>query len=168
VCANDWDDLVIGLAHELEITDRVTLATVTDLRMGGETDPRRVARRVWPLDAIADRWTEFVREHRSTVDLLTRSAASSSVEEMSSLLACAVGFVAAFQACMENDPLLPPELLPARWPGIKGRRLLIEANQAIGTLRTRKQIPALFGQFDDVMREARASVLTPGSAKRKR
>jgi hypothetical protein len=42
VCANDWDDLVIGLADELHITDRVTLATATRLRVGGESDPKRI------------------------------------------------------------------------------------------------------------------------------
>jgi phenylacetic acid degradation operon negative regulatory protein len=166
VCANDWDDLVVGLAAELDITDRVTLATATQLRVGGESDPKRIARRLWPLEEIADRWTDFVADHRRTVDLLTQSAASSSPDELPSLLASAIGFVATFQHCMEHDPLLPPELLPGRWPGVTGRRLLVEANQAIGILRARTKIPALFGQFDDVMREAGASVELPGLSRR--
>jgi phenylacetic acid degradation operon negative regulatory protein len=161
ICANDWDDLVVGLADELDITDRVTLASASRLRVGGESDPKRIARQLWPLADIGDRWSEFVRDHRRTVDVLTRSAASSSPDQLSSLLATAIGFVASFQSCMESDPLLPPELLPSRWPGATGRRLLIEASDAIGTLRARTKIPALFGQFDNVMREAEASVSLP-------
>jgi phenylacetic acid degradation operon negative regulatory protein len=166
VCANDWDDLVIGLADELDITDRVTLATASRLRVGGESDPKRIARRLWPIDEIGERWTEFVHDHRRTVDVLTKSASTAAGDDLSSLLASAIGFVAAFQTCMENDPLLPPELLPGRWPGVTGRRLLIEANHAIGILRARTKIPALFGQFDDVMREAGASVDLPSLSRR--
>jgi phenylacetic acid degradation operon negative regulatory protein len=161
VCANDWDDLVVGLADELDITDRVTLATTTELRVGGESDPKRIARRLWPLDEIGNQWSTFVRDHRRTVDLLTRSAASSSPDRLPSLLATAIGFVAAFQTCMEFDPLLPPELLPSRWPGVTGRRLLIDAGDAIDTLRSRTKIPALFGQFDNVVRDAGATADVP-------
>jgi phenylacetic acid degradation operon negative regulatory protein len=161
VCANDWDDLVIGLADELHITDRVTLATATRLRVGGESDAKRIAQHLWPLTEIGEQWTEFVRDHRRTVDRLSRSAASSTPDQLSSLLATAIGFVASFQSCMESDPLLPPELLPGRWPGATGRRLLMEAADAIDTLRARTEIPALFGQFDNVMREAGASIDLP-------
>jgi phenylacetic acid degradation operon negative regulatory protein len=166
ICANDWDDLVVGLADELGITDRVTLATATNLRVGGESDPKRIARRLWPLAEIGEQWAEFVRDHRRTVDLLSRSAASSSTDQLASLLATAIGFVASFQRCMEADPLLPPELLPSRWPGGVGRRLLVEANDAIGTLRARTKIPALFGQFDDVMRDASVLVNLPSLSRR--
>jgi phenylacetic acid degradation operon negative regulatory protein len=166
VCANDWDELVIATAEELAITDRVTLATANHLRVGRESDPKQIASHLWPLTEIGDRWSEFVREHRGTVDLLSRSAASSLPDQLPSLLAKAIGFVASFQACMEADPLLPPELLPSRWPGAKGRRLLLEANDAIGTLRGRTKIPALFGQFDDVMREASVSGALPSLARR--
>jgi phenylacetic acid degradation operon negative regulatory protein len=161
VCANDWDDLVLGLADELDITDRVTLATATKLRASGESDPKRIAKQLWPLGEVADGWAAFVRDHRRTVDRLTRLAGSSSPDQVPSLLATAIGFVASFQSCMESDPLLPPELLPSRWPGVPGRRLLVEASEAIGTLRARSKVPALFGQFDNVMRDAGASVNLP-------
>jgi phenylacetic acid degradation operon negative regulatory protein len=153
VCANDWDDLVIALAEELGIPDRITLATASRLQVGDESDPKRVAKQLWPLDDIAVGWSEFVRDHRRTVELLKRSASSSSADELSSLLAIAISFVAAFETCMRADPLLPPELLPARWPGVTGRRLLKEASDAIAVLRTRTKIPALFGQFDQVFQQ---------------
>jgi phenylacetic acid degradation operon negative regulatory protein len=160
VCANDWDDLVIGVADELDIADRITLATAKSLRVGDESEARRIAKRLWPCDDIADGWRNFVREQRRTVDLLKRSASSTS-DELPALLAAAIGFVAAFEVCMQSDPLLPPELLPARWPGVGGRRLLIEASEAIAILRERTKVPALFGQFDSVLRQASATVSLP-------
>jgi phenylacetic acid degradation operon negative regulatory protein len=154
VCANDWDDHVLSLADELDINDRVTLATASTLRVGGESDPKQIAKHLWPLADVAAGWSEFVRDHRRTVDRLHRSAASSAPKELASLLAAAIGFVAAFESCMQLDPLLPPELLPVRWPGVTGRRLLIEASEAIAILKERAKVPALFGQFDQVIREA--------------
>lgn len=166
VCANDWDDLVLSLADELGISDRVTLATASTLRLGGESDPKRIAKHLWPLADVATGWSEFVRDQRRTVDRLQRSAASSAPEELSSLLAAAIGFVAAFESCMQSDPLLPPELLPGRWPGVTGRRLLIEASKAIAILKERTKVPALFGQFDHVLREASSANRLPGLSKR--
>ncbi len=154
VCANDWDDLVIAAADDLEIADRVTMASATSLRIGGERDPKRIAKDLWPLANIASGWSAFVRDHRRTVDLLKRSAGSSSPDALPALLAAAIGFVAAFETCMRTDPLLPPELLPGRWPGGTGRRMLVEASHAIAILKERTKVPALFGQFDHVLREA--------------
>jgi phenylacetic acid degradation operon negative regulatory protein len=166
VCASDWDDLVLSLADELGIGDRVTLATANTLRVGSESDAKRIAKHLWPLADVATGWSEFVRDQRRTVDRLQRSAASSAPGELSSLLAAAIGFVAAFEACMQLDPLLPPELLPSRWPGVTGRRLLIEASEAIAILKERTKVPALFGQFDHVLREARSAKSLPSLSRR--
>ncbi len=166
VCANDWDDLVINVADELGIADRITVATASALRVSGESDPKRIAKELWPLVDIGIGWTTFVREHRRTVDMLKRSAASSLPDALPALLAAAIGFVAAFETCMRSDPLLPPELLPAKWSGVAGRRLLIEASEAIAILKERTRIPALFGQFDHVLREASQTRAVPALSRR--
>jgi phenylacetic acid degradation operon negative regulatory protein len=161
VCANDWDDLVLEVAQDLGIEDRVTLGSANKLRVGGESEPKRIASGLWPLGEIGAGWSAFTRDQRRTVDMLKRSAASSSPDALPSLLASAIGLVAAFEACMQSDPLLPPELLPARWPGVAGRKLLIDASEAIAVLKQRTRVPALFGQFDSVMREAGARIDLP-------
>jgi phenylacetic acid degradation operon negative regulatory protein len=66
-------------------------------------DPREVARRLWDLDAWADR-----------ADRL-RGAMTPSVEE--SQLARAFELSAAVLRHLQSDPLLPDRLLPPRWPG---------------------------------------------------
>jgi phenylacetic acid degradation operon negative regulatory protein len=132
-------------------------ASVTESpRHGHQTAGRRrvrpegIARRFWPLAEIGEQWAEFVRDYRPTVDLLPISGVIVArpvgvATRNSDRLRCVVSNMYA------PDPLLPPELLPSHWPGVIGRRLLVEAKEAIGTLQARTRIPALFGQFDDVI-----------------
>jgi phenylacetic acid degradation operon negative regulatory protein len=154
VCANDWDDAVIERADELGVTEQVTLFTATRLRVEGESEPRRIAKALWDLDALAERWRQFVRDQRPTVERLGRGVNGIDDDEVRSLLAPAIRLVAAFDTVMHADPLLPPELLPASWPGVAGRRILLRASNAISVLRDRHQLPALFSQYDAVMDEA--------------
>jgi phenylacetic acid degradation operon negative regulatory protein len=154
VCANDWDDLVLDIANDLGVADSVTLAIATRLRVGRETDPKRIAKRLWAIDDLAALWLRFARTHRSTVDRLSKATAKLPGDQLPSLLAGAIGLVAAFDDCMRSDPLLPPELLPKEWPGVAGRRLLLRAAESIKELRRQSNLPALFSRFDDVIRHA--------------
>jgi phenylacetic acid degradation operon negative regulatory protein len=154
VCANDWDDLVLDIAKELGVSDSVSLAVAERLRVGQETDPKRIAKRLWAIDDISARWLGFTRAHRTTVSQLAAATAKLPADRLPSLLAGAVGLVAAFDTCMRGDPLLPPELLPKEWPGVAGRRLLLHAAESIAELRGQTNLPALFSQYDDVMLHA--------------
>jgi phenylacetic acid degradation operon negative regulatory protein len=154
VCANDWDDLVLDIAKELGVSDSVSLAVAGQFRVGQETDPKRIAKRLWAIDEIGTRWIGFTRAHRATVSQLTAATAELPVDQMPSLLAGAIGLVDAFDSCMRGDPLLPPELLPKDWPGVAGRRLLLSAAESISELRHHTNLPALFGQYDDVILHA--------------
>jgi phenylacetic acid degradation operon negative regulatory protein len=154
VCANNWDDLVLTLADELGVAESVSLAVASTLRVGGETDPKRIARRLWPIDDIAQRWRDFVHTHRRTVERLGRATERVTPEQIPSLLADAIGFIVAFDGCMRIDPLLPHELLPKDWPGIAGRRLLLRGAASIEHLRTQTSLPTLFTRYDDVLEQA--------------
>ena len=154
VCANNWDDLVIALAHELGVTDSVSLVVASTLRVGGEADPTRIARRLWAIDEIAQRWRDFVDTHRPTVERIGRAAEHVSGEQLPGLLAEAIGFIVAFDGCMRSEPLLPPELLPKDWPGVAGRRLLLRGAASIEQLRSQTSLPALFSRYDDVLHQA--------------
>jgi phenylacetic acid degradation operon negative regulatory protein len=66
-------------------------------------DPRAVTRRLWDLDAWADRAERL------------RRAMTPSVDE--SDLAHAFEVSAAVLRHLQSDPLLPDQLLPSRWPG---------------------------------------------------
>ncbi|GIG61941.1 putative repressor in the phenylacetic acid catabolism [Longispora fulva] len=125
VSPNDWDDLVDAEAARLGVTAGVTRLTSTDLRVGGESDPVRIAALLWPLDEIAGRYADLAALARALLDDLD---ARSPVE----LLASAVELTGAFTRAMEPDPLLPPELLPRPWPGTTARELCARGLAAIG------------------------------------
>jgi phenylacetic acid degradation operon negative regulatory protein len=164
VCANDWDDLVLDIANDLGVGDCVSLAVAGHLRVGRETDPKRIAKRLWAIDDIGARWLAFTRTHRSTVSHLAAATAKLPAEQLPSLLAGAIGLVAAFDSCMRSDPLLPPELLPKDWPGVAARRLLLHAAKLISDLRHQTNLPALFSQYDDVIQHAAQLQSSPSSA----
>ncbi|MFN6118663.1 MAG: PaaX family transcriptional regulator C-terminal domain-containing protein [Actinomycetes bacterium] len=151
VCAHDWDDMVIDAADDLGLSSRVSLITAKRLRVGGETDERRVARMLWPLDELAEQWRVFVRRHRPAVGRIERIAGSASSPELVETMATVIALVAEFDECMRVDPLLPAELLPREWPGVAGRNVLLRAAGPISVLRQRTELPALFGRFDDVL-----------------
>jgi phenylacetic acid degradation operon negative regulatory protein len=60
-----------------------------------------------------------------------------------------------FQAVFNDDPLLPPELLPRPWPGRAARELLLRSRRLAMQLRTSSALPALFRTYDEVIEALR-------------
>ncbi len=56
VCANTWEPYVEEAARRLGAHGALTLLTTTDLRRGDTREPAELARSLWPLQEIADRW----------------------------------------------------------------------------------------------------------------
>lgn len=119
VSANAWEEYVDGVARELGVEPWLTSATTSDLEVGGESSPRRIAERLWPLDAIANGWRSFDAATRQRL----RSRPNSPAEATGRAIATLLDLV----RTIEPDPLLPPELLPGDWPGAAGRRLCLDA-----------------------------------------
>ncbi|MCP9953577.1 hypothetical protein LUX33_37530 [Actinomadura madurae] len=61
VCANAWEPYVEEAAHRLGAHGALTLLTTTDLRRGDTQEPAELARRLWPLQEIADRYHRLSR-----------------------------------------------------------------------------------------------------------
>ncbi|MFE6865863.1 PaaX family transcriptional regulator C-terminal domain-containing protein [Kitasatospora sp. NPDC057692] len=154
VSANDWEPYVGAEVDRLGVRDCVTLLTSTDLRVGGEDDPLAVARRLWPLDELAEGHRRLAALAADRLARLTAEApddAPARVEQ----LAIAVELAAEFTRATEPDPLLPPELLPRPWPGAEARalaadcwRLLRRAEQGAP-----EPGPRFFQRYDALMAE---------------
>jgi phenylacetic acid degradation operon negative regulatory protein len=78
-----------------------------------DADPAALAARLWPLDAWVARATQLVERMAGLVGPLEAGAAD----------ALADGFVLSADVLrhVQADPLLPPPLLPADWPGTELR-----------------------------------------------
>jgi phenylacetic acid degradation operon negative regulatory protein len=84
-------------------------------RRSGLADVQVMVASAWDLDAIEDRYQEFIEEFRVTApaDVLARQ----------------VEIVHAWRRFPAVDPLLPRELLPARWSGLRAARLFADRHQ---------------------------------------
>ncbi|KOG61338.1 repressor [Streptomyces griseoflavus] len=150
VCANAWEPYVEDAAHRLGAHDALTLLTTTDLRRGDTEDPAELARRLWPLAEIADRYHRLGRLARPRLARLTDDTDLCP----SALVTIAVELAAELSRAMEPDPLLPPQLLPHPWPGTQARDLVARCWAALHERDHGRTRPVLFRLYADITREA--------------
>ncbi|MEV7729292.1 PaaX family transcriptional regulator C-terminal domain-containing protein [Streptomyces sp. NPDC087917] len=150
VCANAWEPYVEEAARRLGALDALTLLTTTDLRRGDAQEPAELARRLWSLPEIADRYHRLSRVARPRLARLTGPAELSP----SALLTIAVELAAELTRAMEPDPLLPPQLLPQPWAGAQARELIARCWAALHEREGAEARPVLFRLYADITREA--------------
>jgi phenylacetic acid degradation operon negative regulatory protein len=119
VSANPWEPLISEAVRRLNGSATVTTATTRDLAVNGERDPVRLAARLWPVAEIAERWTRLVAVTQAR---LLHLDAHPDLEP-ADRLRIAIEVAVAFDDAAQPDPLLPPQLLPAPWPGTEARTL---------------------------------------------
>lgn len=151
VSPHPWHTDLDTEAERLGISEHVSTFTTDDLRIAGETDPRRIAARLWPLDEVAERYRGFIETYAAVPDRLQEMRRRGERLTEHDFLPGVLHLAIRFNGCFELDPLLPPELLPRPWPGKEARELLARCRK-IGVLtRQEKGGPALFRVFDDAI-----------------
>ncbi|MFB7675385.1 PaaX family transcriptional regulator C-terminal domain-containing protein [Kitasatospora purpeofusca] len=150
VSANAWEPYVEEAAQQLGAHGGLTLLTTTDLRRGDTREPAELARELWPLAEIADRYHRLDRITEPRLARLTGRSELSSAE----LLTVAVELAAELTRAMDPDPLLPPELLPRPWPGVLARERIARCWAALYARDRGEARPALFRRYAEITREA--------------
>ena len=151
VSPHRWGSDVVAEAERLGVAAMVTVAATDDLDVGGERDPRELARRLWPLDDLAERYHAFADGYARMPDLLEGMLERRERVAEEAFHAGALRTTVAFQAVFNDDPLLPPELLPRPWPGRMARDLLLRSRRLGMRLRHRADRPALFRTYDELI-----------------
>lgn len=151
VSPHPWEKDVHSSAEHLDLVGEITMASTDDLDIGGERDPREIARRLWPIDDLAARYTAICDEYSPVVDLLEDMRARHEKMPDTTFLPGALGMAVTFMDCFGDDPLLPPELLPRPWPGRAARELLVTSRRMALRIREVHERPALFRAFDDLI-----------------
>jgi phenylacetic acid degradation operon negative regulatory protein len=151
VSPHPWLKDVTAEAGRLGLADLVSAATTDDLEVGGEHDPREVARRLWPIDQLAVRYQAFVDRYHDLPGLLNTRRKAHRMLSDAEFLPGALAMAVAFQDCFEDDPLLPPELLPRAWPGRKARELVAASRRLALNIRQSSGRPALFRLYDEAI-----------------
>jgi phenylacetic acid degradation operon negative regulatory protein len=151
VSPHRWEADVVQEATDLGVVESVTIAATEELSVGGESDPRAIARRLWPVDDLAGRYQAFVDSYSYVPEYL--DSLLSRHERMTDdvFLSGALTTTVQFQAVFNRDPLLPPELLPRPWPGRAARELLLRSRRTAMRLRTTGSRPALFRAYDELI-----------------
>jgi phenylacetic acid degradation operon negative regulatory protein len=151
VSPHRWEKDVAADAERLGVTGTVTQASTDDLNVGGVSDPRELARRLWPIDELATRYDEFVASYKGVPDALDAMRQRHERLADAVFLPGALSVTVEFSEIFADDPLLPPELLPRPWPGRAARELLMRSRRLALRLREQHNRPALFRSFDDLI-----------------
>ena len=151
VSPHPWTDEVRAIAEDLDVVEHLTQASADDLEIGGERDPRALARLLWPVDELAAAYNRFVSDHSYVVPALEALRKHHDRIADSDFLPGALQMVVAFQQVFLSDPLLPPDLLPRPWPGRAARDLLATSRRLALRLRAENERPALFAAFDALL-----------------
>ncbi|SHF67896.1 PaaX family transcriptional regulator C-terminal domain-containing protein [Streptoalloteichus hindustanus] len=149
VSAHPWEELVAAEAARLDVADRVTTLTTTDLRVGDVAEPRALAARLWPLPELARAHDQLADLAAGWLDRLTEPARVGRAE----LLTIAIELAAEFTRATEPDPLLPPELLPRPWPGARARELVARCWARLRDHPAADPTPGLFRRYAEVIGE---------------
>lgn len=152
VSAHNWLKDAKDEAARLGLVELVTTATTDELEIGGRRDPREMARHLWPIDDLAERYRRFVQQYESVPERLQEMRRRKERLPDAAFLPGALTMAVAYQSCFEDDPLLPPELLPRPWPGKTARDLLMESRKLALGLRQAHGRPALFRLYDEALR----------------
>ena len=151
VSPHRWEKDVAGEAERLDVGGAVTQASTDDLSVGGVSDPRELARRLWPIDELATRYERFVDTYKGVPDALDAMRQRHERLADAVFLPGALSVTVEFSEIFADDPLLPPELLPRPWPGRAARELLVRSRRLALLLREQHNRPALFRSFDDLI-----------------
>lgn len=151
VSPHPWHRDVRDADKELGVVDEIALVVTDDLEIGGESDPRELARRLWPIDGLARRYEHFVERFSEVPELVSGLLERRERISDATFLPGALAMAVAFQECFLADPLLPPELLPRPWPGRTARDLVLKSRRLALTARKGPGRPALFHSFDEAI-----------------
>lgn len=151
VSPHPWHKEVRDEADRLGIADLVTCASTDDLSAGGIDHPREIATRLWPIGDLARRYQGLVNTFTPVVRHLEEMRTRHERLPESVFLPGALGLTVAFTEVFDEDPLLPPELLPHPWPGREARELAREARRLAFAQREQPSRPGLFRFFDHAL-----------------
>ena len=111
---------MVATAEQLGVVDHVTLARTDQLVVGGVSEPRELAARLWPIDDVAARYRAFLDRWSVALDHMSQMQRQRVQLPDSAFLPGALPPLAlAYRACLDADPLLPADLLPTPGPGVR-------------------------------------------------
>ncbi|MCU1483771.1 MAG: transcriptional regulator [Actinomycetia bacterium] len=148
VSPHPWEPDVKELGSQLGVGDNLTFASTDDLEVGRETDPRKLASMLWPIEEVGAAYARFVETYRhlpaELESLRLDRGRVSDAELFPRMLAMGVGH----DEISGVDPFLPPELLPRPWAGRAARELVVKCRKLAHQVRESGSGTGLFDGYD--------------------
>ncbi len=151
VSAHPWEDDVTHAADRAGVRAHVMLSSTDDLDVGGISDPRVLAGTFWALDELGERYQRFIEVYENVPPMLEQWRRDKRRLTEAEFLPGSLAMGIDFQTCFNDDPLLPPELLPRPWPGRAARELLFTCRRLGVLLREAHDAPQLFAPWDELL-----------------
>lgn len=151
VSPHAWEPDVQAFAADHEVLENLTLASTDDLVVQGSADPSEIARLLWPIADLAERYERFLADYGAVPDALEEMRRRKERLTEREFLPGALAMAMRFQECFNADPLLPPELLPRPWQGRAAREVVIRSRRLGVLARHRHDRPSLFRTFDEAL-----------------
>lgn len=151
VSPHPWHKEVREEAERLDVGDQVTFASTDELAIGTIDHPTEIAASLWPVAELAERYRDLIEQFTPVVEGLEEMRTRQERLPESAFLSGALSLTVAFVEVFDEDPLLPPELLPHPWPGREARELARESRRLAFAQRENPTRPALFRFFDEAI-----------------
>jgi phenylacetic acid degradation operon negative regulatory protein len=151
VSPHPWHKEARAAAERLGLSDHIVCATTDDLEVAGQRDPRELAKLLWHVEELEERYRSFTERFSFVPAFLEEMRQRGERLQDEAFLPGALSMAVAFQECFEADPLLPPELLPRPWPGTEARDLVMQSRRLALAMRATRGRPMLFRFFDEAV-----------------
>jgi phenylacetic acid degradation operon negative regulatory protein len=89
----------------------------------GQLGHRELAARIWRIDEVTEQYRTFVRKYEKLLSACRQSAKRGKSMDLAECFARRFCMTAEYVALRLDDPMLPPELLPKDWVGIRAENL---------------------------------------------
>ena len=89
----------------------------------GQRSNKELAARIWRIDDWTKKYRTFLKKHEEFLGAYKRSAKSGSPMDLADCFARRFCMTAEYIALRLEDPMLPPELLPKNWVGIRAEKI---------------------------------------------
>jgi len=89
----------------------------------GQRRNKKLAARIWHIDALTKQYRTFVRKYEKLISAYKRSAKSGIPMDLADCFARRFCMTAEYVALRLADPMLPSELLPENWEGIRAEEI---------------------------------------------
>lgn len=111
----DSSGIVFALADALGVREHLARFSTESITIATYSDDQEVAKQVWPITALAERYRTLEKQFNTIAD----GATTIDGNELAALMLKASLQI---EDTLRLDPLLPNELLPDPWPGTAARQ----------------------------------------------